>query len=244
IAVAAERTCYGLDGTQLSDEYGPCNPEAKHSGCCAIHRPAGSVDVCLDNGLCMATNGGFVGTIWQDGCTDPTGTDSGCPKMCPDENDGFAGLNKVLAWNIQTCDFGIYCCRAVDDNANCCANSTAPRITTNAIGAFKFETSTAGASPATATASAANTATQVVFGTAVSTGTPSTLTPSQVGSASTAAPDLCASAKRKTAIVGGALGSILGAALLGALGVIVWMHGKEKRQRRLKEHYETQFGKS
>jgi hypothetical protein len=81
---AADQKCYGLNGTELDSTYGPCNPDAKHSGCCAINRPAGSVDICLDNGLCMATNGGFMGSIWQDGCTDPTGKDAGCPKLCPD----------------------------------------------------------------------------------------------------------------------------------------------------------------
>lgn len=82
--VVAEQKCYGLNGEALDDTYGPCNPDAQHSGCCAIHRPAGSTDICLDNGLCMATNGEFMGTVWQDGCTDPTGQDAGCPKMCPD----------------------------------------------------------------------------------------------------------------------------------------------------------------
>jgi len=81
---AAEQQCYALNGTELDSTYGPCNPDAKHSGCCAINRSAGSADICLDNGLCMATSGQFMGSIWQDGCTDSTGQDKGCPKMCPD----------------------------------------------------------------------------------------------------------------------------------------------------------------
>jgi hypothetical protein len=80
----AERKCYALDGTQLGNTFGPCDPDAEHSGCCAIHGAAGSVDVCLSNGLCMATNEEYMGTIWQSGCTDPTGMDPSCPKMCPD----------------------------------------------------------------------------------------------------------------------------------------------------------------
>lgn len=82
----AERQCYALNGTQLGDEYGACNPDATHSGCCAINRTAGSADLCLSNGLCMATNNKYMGTIWQSGCTDPTGKDPSCPKVCPDGN--------------------------------------------------------------------------------------------------------------------------------------------------------------
>lgn len=40
------------------------------------------------------------------------------------------------------------------------------------------------------------------------------------------------------------MGGILGAAVLGLIGMIVWMHKKEKRQRKLKEHYEEQFGQN
>lgn len=81
---AADQKCYALNGTELDSTYAPCDPSAKHSGCCALRRPAGSVDICLSNGLCMATDDKYMGTIWQDGCTDPTGKDDRCPKMCPD----------------------------------------------------------------------------------------------------------------------------------------------------------------
>lgn len=82
----AERQCYALNGTQLGDEYGACNPNAKHSGCCAINGTAGTAELCLSNGLCMATNNEYMGTIWQNGCTDPTGADPSCPKICSDGN--------------------------------------------------------------------------------------------------------------------------------------------------------------
>lgn len=261
--IAADKTCYGLDGTKLDSTYGPCKPGARHSGCCAIHRPAGSVDICLDNGLCMATDGEYMGTIWQDGCTDPTGKDPGCPKMCPDGklqspntsstyilthlavNTNFNGSNPVLAWNVQMCDYGSYCCRAVNDRNNCCNNATAPKIQTNFLGQFQFETSTAGLTSTptpTLTPAAISTTTQAalsVAATAISTGEPF--------SQATATPlprpeEICK--KDKSAVVGGAVGGTLGAALLGLVGIIIWMHRKEKRQRRLKEHYETQFGQN
>ncbi|KAF2682100.1 hypothetical protein K458DRAFT_391135 [Lentithecium fluviatile CBS 122367] len=241
VAIAAEQTCYGLNGTVLDSTYGPCNTDAKHSGCCAIHRPAGSVDICLDNGLCMATTGQYMGTIWQDGCTDPTGQDEGCPKMCPDARDDFNGSKPVLAWNVQMCDYGSYCCREANDRNNCCNNATAPKIKTNSLGAFQFQTSTAGDS-STATAAAASstqsssTKPTQVFGTAVSTGTPFTSSPT-----TSSTPDLCAAEKRKTVAVGGAVGGVLGAALVGALIAMFWLYKKEKHQRRIKEHYEAQF---
>ena len=84
VALAIGQKCYGLDGTALDDTFAPCNPSAKQSGCCAVKRTVGSADLCLDNGLCMGTNNEFMGTIWQNGCTDPTGKDEACPRMCPD----------------------------------------------------------------------------------------------------------------------------------------------------------------
>jgi hypothetical protein len=44
--------------------------------------------------------------------------------------------------------------------------------------------------------------------------------------------------------VGGAVGGTLGATILGLLAVLVWLYKKEKRQRKLKEHYEEQFEQS
>jgi hypothetical protein len=82
-AVASSQTCYGLDGTTLDDTFAPCNPSAKHSGCCATIRSSGA-DICLDNGLCMSTRDETIGMIWQSGCTDATGKDVACPKICPD----------------------------------------------------------------------------------------------------------------------------------------------------------------
>ncbi|KAF2258499.1 hypothetical protein CC78DRAFT_114163 [Lojkania enalia] len=243
LAQDAEAACYGLDGTNLDSTFGPCNPAANHSGCCAIHRPAGSVDICLDNGLCMATNDKYMGTIWQNGCTDPTGRDPACPtNLCPDVRDNFQDGNSVLAWNILMCDFGSYCCRAATDSRNCCNNATAPRITTDFIGAFQFETSTVSGSLTAPTPSGTSSSVEPsVFATAVFTGDPFeyTMTPT---STSPAEAQICP--KDKSAMVGGAVGGTLSAVILALLGTMFWLYKREKRQRKLKEHYEEQFGQT
>jgi hypothetical protein len=81
-AGAAAQTCYGLTGAVLDHSFAPCNPDAKHSGCCATNRTTGA-DVCLDSGLCMSTTSDYMGTIWQPGCTDSTGKATECPQVCP-----------------------------------------------------------------------------------------------------------------------------------------------------------------
>lgn len=82
VSLTVGQQCYGLDGSQLDNTFAPCNPSAKRSGCCATKRSTGA-DLCLDSGLCMSTSGENTGMIWQNGCTDPTGKDVGCPKICP-----------------------------------------------------------------------------------------------------------------------------------------------------------------
>lgn len=139
-------------------------------------------------------------------------------------NNDFGGLNPVSAWNVQTCDFGTYCCRAINDRRNCCNNSTAPRVTTTSIGGFQLQIATA-VSSSSSTATAANSSSNLE----------ATLTSDE---------DVCKSEKHKTAVVGGIIGGILGAAVVGLLGVVYWMSKREQRQRKLKEHYEEQFAQT
>lgn len=145
------------------------------------------------------------------------------------KND-FAGLDPVSAWNIQTCDFGTYCCRAINDRRNCCNNGTAPQFTTNSIGALQLQTSSTASSPGSTTSSA----------TASATGSPSDLEEATL----TSNANVCQSEKHKTAVVGGVLGGILGSAVVGLLGLAYWMWKREQRQRKLKEHYEEQFAQT
>lgn len=146
-------------------------------------------------------------------------------------NNDFDGLNPVSAWNVQTCDFGTYCCRAINDRRNCCNNSTAPRITTSSVGAFQFQTAAAVSSSTSSISSAVATAT--------ATTSPSGREATLVSNA-----DVCKDEKHKTAVVGGVLGSILGTAVVGLLGLTYWMSKREQRQRKLKEHYEEQFAQT
>ncbi|OAL03867.1 hypothetical protein IQ06DRAFT_270058 [Phaeosphaeriaceae sp. SRC1lsM3a] len=229
-ALTASQQCFGVDGTKLDDTFAPCNPSAKHSGCCATKRSSGA-DLCLDSGLCMSTRGEFTGMIWQNGCTDSTGKDVACPKMCPINSSG--GSSAVITWNVQQCDYGVYCCRASNDRSSCCNNASAPKVTVSSIGALQI-TSTPLASITLALPS--STPTQIVA-TAVSTGTPFDTT-------SAPATNDCTKEKRQTAVVGGTIGGIFGAVIVGLAGALLWLYKMEKRQRKLKEHYEEQFSQT
>lgn len=56
--------------------------------------------------------------------------------------------------------------------------------------------------------------------------------------------NVCKNEKHKTAVVGGAIGGILGTAVIGLMGLVYWMSKREQRQRKLKEHYEEQFAQT
>jgi predicted histidine transporter YuiF (NhaC family) len=70
--------------------------------------------------------------------------------------------------------------------------------------------------------------------TAASTGTPFDAT-------AASHPESCAKEKHQTAVVGGAIGGVFGAIIVGLLGALLWMYKQEKHHRRMKEHYEEQF---
>jgi hypothetical protein len=147
------------------------------------------------------------------------------------KNDAYAitatnnltSLNPVAAWNIQQCDYGTYCCRAVDDRRSCCNSATAPRITTSSIGALQIPTST------TAPVSTTAQPTRIAVAS-----TPSTF----------ASTDSCKKEKHQIAVVGGTVGGLFGAIIIGLAGALMWLYKQEKRQRKLKEHYEEQFSQT
>ncbi|KAH8728792.1 hypothetical protein GQ44DRAFT_578819, partial [Phaeosphaeriaceae sp. PMI808] len=211
-AIALGQQCYGVDGTKLDDTFAPCNPTANHSGCCATKRSSGA-DLCLDNGLCMSTRGEFMGMIWQNGCTDATGKDVACLKICPDSTNNIGGLNPVSAWNVQQCDYGKFCCRAANDRRSCCNNTTSPKITTSSIGAFQVQTSTA-------TSTSSTPQLTQVLGTAVSTGSPFTVTTAPSS-------NNCQKEKQQTAVVGSVIGGLFGVIILFLASAMLWMHKKE-----------------
>ncbi|CAN9231744.1 hypothetical protein CC77DRAFT_1031364 [Alternaria alternata] len=219
IAVAASQKCYAVDGTALDSTYTPCNPSAKHSSCCA------STDVCMSNGLCMGTTNESIGMIFSRGCTDSKGKDASCQQICPGVSDDSNGLKPVKAWQLQTCDSGEYCCRGADDTKSCCDNAKAPKVTTTFSATLQLQTPTA-----------TNPVAEVVA-TAVSTGTPFEATTTPTAHA-------CAKEKRETAIVGGTIAGVFSMLIAGLSATVYWMYKREKRQRKLKEHYEEQFSQT
>ena len=151
--------------------------------------------------------------------------------------DKLHNVLKVPAWNIQTCDFGSYCCRAADDRTSCCNNSTAQKITTRALATLQTEP-TATSSSATSSASATSSVSAPV---STATPIPAVTTPSNT---TLNGPPSCAAEKRQTVIVGGTLAGIFSAAIVGLLAIIFFLYHKEQKQRKLKEHYEEQFATS
>jgi hypothetical protein len=139
--------------------------------------------------------------------------------------DNLTSLNPVTAWNIQQCDYGTYCCRAINDRRSCCNNATAPKVTTTSIGALQIPTSTT--SPVSATLQPTHVAVA---------STPTSSTFESIKS--------CKKEKHQTAVVGGTVGGLFGAIIIGLAGALMWMYKQEKRQRKLKEHYEEQFSQT
>ncbi|KAF2273022.1 uncharacterized protein EI97DRAFT_445299 [Westerdykella ornata] len=257
-SAASDRKCYSLNGTELDSTFRPCNPNAQHSGCCATNRRTGSPDICLDSGLCMVTGGEYVGTIWQAGCTDPSGRDKGCPRVCPVDASSSPPSTPpplLIAWNIQPCDLGTYCCRTSTDRRSCCANPSAAKFQASSLGSILFPPSINNAvtepSPSPSLSSAnPNAQDGDVRATARSTGSPISLstTPTNPPSDSPLSdcPSTAASfsSSSNTAKITGAVGGTLGFVIICLCALLFWMYKCERRQRRLKEHYEEQFGQN
>ncbi|KAF2750501.1 hypothetical protein M011DRAFT_456368 [Sporormia fimetaria CBS 119925] len=222
--------CYALDGTELDTSFKPCNPTAEHSGCCATNRSSGPNDLCLDSGLCMAPAGDAVGTISQAGCTDPTFQAPGCPKVCPDVASTDAA---VQAYTLQSCGVGVYCCRASTSTTNCCANASSPKFRPTALGAVVLPSPLASLpipSPSSTPSSELP----------ASSSTPSPTSAPQSSAKEIAS---CPTPKQlNIAVLGGAIGSALGSIILALSGVLYLVWKRERRWKRLKEHYEEQFG--
>jgi threonine dehydrogenase-like Zn-dependent dehydrogenase len=135
--------------------------------------------------------------------------------------DDFDGLKPVTAWQLQTCDYGKYCCRGINDRRSCCNNATAPKVTTTLSATLQLP-------PPTPSPTSED---------VLATSTPST----------TALPldkNTCAKEKRETVIVGSTIGTLFGAIIAALAATILWMYKREKRQRKLKEHYEQQFSQT
>jgi hypothetical protein len=56
--------------------------------------------------------------------------------------------------------------------------------------------------------------------------------------------DDCKKERQQIAIVGGTIGGLFGAIIVALTGALFWMYKKEKRQRKLKEHYQDQISQT
>jgi hypothetical protein len=148
------------------------------------------------------------------------------------EPNTVGNLGAITSWNVQQCDYGVYCCRANNDRASCCNSDNAPKITVSSIGALQISTATA---TAISTPSISHSAQATA--TAFATSTPFD---------ATAAPIIadCKKEKNQAVVVGGAVGGVLGAVVFALAGAMLWLHRQVAHQRRLKEHYQEQIAQS
>ncbi|RDA88941.1 hypothetical protein CP532_0662, partial [Ophiocordyceps camponoti-leonardi (nom. inval.)] len=157
-------------------------------------------DICLSSGLCYAQDSGFEGFIYSNGCTDPTGMADACPHVCPDRTNNWKGGPVVGSYNVLQCSSGNhFCCRKAFDSENCCGN-TAAAVSVN-VGQLVLPTPTPSPSPTTS---------------------------------AVCHPDRAVSAEQcpkdsSVAVVAGAVGGVLGAALLASLGALAVVCLRRKR---------------
>lgn len=124
------------------------------------------------------------------------------------------GDGKVRVWNILPCNTGKFCCRDSRSDKNCCDDDNA--IINLDIGTLNLPTRTLTLSGAASATAASATST--------------TSTTSSVQATSTAACDKSAGSlgdkqcpADNTAVVGGAVGGILGAALIASVIAIIFL---------------------
>lgn len=208
---SSAKSCYSQQGNPLNSPYSVCDPNADYSACCALNQT--DPDVCLSSGLCLSTHQGDSGTIWLNGCTDKSGNANACPTICR------IGASVVSAdsWNVMQCPTPeVWCCRSEKEyysSVDCCNMSSRTQTISNA--AQLIGTVLQSASTATGVSASATTT-----GSSASSGT---LPNSTSGCASTECPT------NHTVTVGAAVGATLGAGLIAALSVIVWIsRGRSK----------------
>merc|ERR1712000_573226 len=151
-------------------------------------------DICLSSGLCYAQYGVFKGYIYSNGCTDRTGRSEKCPHFCPDPTNDWEGGDEIGVYNVLQCDRTTFCCRAASNTTNCCSDDSA-------TGTFDIGT--------------------LMLPTATMT---RTSIDEKECPKETECPKEKECPKDNTSIVGGAVGGVLGIALLVALvtTVFIW----------------------
>lgn len=209
--LSSTKSCYTQQGDPLDSPYSVCDPNADYSACCALNQT--DPDICLSSGLCLSTYWGSSGSIWLNGCTDKSGNANACPSIC--RIGASADSNDI--WNIMQCPApGVWCCRSRNEyytSINCCNMSDRTQTVYNA--AQLIGTALRSASTVTGVSASATTS-----GSSLSSGT---LPNSTSSCASTECP------RNHIVTVGAAVGATLGAGLIAALSVIVWMsRGRSK----------------
>ncbi|KAH7329578.1 hypothetical protein B0I35DRAFT_507838 [Stachybotrys elegans] len=220
-AVHAQAQCYVLTGEEADDSVVPCNPDARHSPCCASNKS--TPDICLSSGLCYAEHPGFKGLIYSNGCTDRNFEDDACPSVCASWLRGQdLGSDWDGNYNLQACGRGgVYCCRLTNDDSSCCDDRSA--VVTLDIGNLVLPTSTVTRTRTVAPASASGAAEEPDTTTTTVTETiritdGASLDGQSLGNDGVQTSEDCPA--DNTAVVAGSLGGVLGAALLASLGVI------------------------
>ncbi|KAG9684337.1 hypothetical protein KCU95_g11978, partial [Aureobasidium melanogenum] len=202
----AEKRCFDTQGSAIVDgSFVPCNSTAAVSACCATNK--GQPDICIQGGLCYATQSSYSGYIYGNGCTDSTGMDSSCPYACP-----MAKTNGWKSYNVLPCARDRWCCRQASDQSNCCNNDTMliDSDQTSYLGRFIDNVI-----PGTSTISNDSNSTDAT--------TTSTVT-ATVTATSSSEPN----STNTTTVVGAAVGAVLGVACIIALAGLLWMMRKVK----------------
>ncbi|RDA94740.1 hypothetical protein CP533_6720 [Ophiocordyceps camponoti-saundersi (nom. inval.)] len=204
VVAAEKKRCYGIDGVPSEWSFQPCDADAAFSACCAMNKT--KPDICLSSGLCYAQDTGFEGFIYSNGCTDPTGKADACPHVCPDRTNNWKGGPVVGSYNVLQCREGNhFCCRKALTTENCCGNADAA-VSIN-VGQLLLPTTTS-----------------TVGQTAAPSTTSTVCHPDRAVSA-----ERCPENTTSAAVVGGAVGGVMGAALLASLGALAVVCLRRKR---------------
>ncbi|KAI9149003.1 hypothetical protein HJFPF1_11047 [Paramyrothecium foliicola] len=212
--------CFHVDGTEAPG-LKACTPDTPFSACCQ------SEDLCMSSGLCYSEQPGFEGFIFESGCTDKSGRDIACPHFCPDRGP------PVKDWNVLQCNPGVFCCRHSSDTGTCCAQADEFLIfATPGNLMVSRVTGMPQAGPnitSTVTLPPGESATVTV------TSRPLPMDFQQpdasLGSGKSPALVTAECQPDKSALVGGAVGGVLGTALLSALGLIAFLLIRQAKQQ-------------
>ncbi|TQV95874.1 hypothetical protein V2A60_001044 [Cordyceps javanica] len=198
------KKCYWITGNEMPPDFGPCNPDAANSPCCALNKS--DPDVCMGSGVCYSQTDDYEGNMYINGCTDKTGKAKECAQMCNPPSHKDANSLDVLE-----CGRGVYCCRDFGTSGNCCTVSSA--LLTTGLGKLVVAAKTITVSSgATTAAASATTSASTTLGAA----------PGVNSSSASASGAQCP--KSNGAVIGGAVGGTLGAALLASLAALAFLY--------------------